>query len=543
MPHPTFRRSRWSAALVAAAGALLLSGSAPAVAAEFVVTKTADTRDGTCDADCSLREAVEAASAAPDADVITLAAGGYDLTLWDPGNRAAGGDLAPTGDVTIRGAGPAETTVRLAVDPDDYDEVFDVRGAGTRVTLEDFTITGGNQWGLTGGGISASNGADLTLRRMVVRENASDYNAGWASGGGIHFNGNALHIEDSALLENTADWGGALAMQGGSAVVVNTTFTRNTGAGHRGRDLGQRGVARRAAARHDRRQQERRGLRRRDRDEPVQGHHPELGRHRQRPARMRRERRDARVEPRRQRRSARPRRRHLPALRRGRRSARGRSGLAGTLTTGDNGIPVLLPQAGSWAIGAVSTDCPAADATGRSRSGAAVCAAGAAEPLPGTPSPVAPGDETPPVDGGGSGGGTPPGDGAGGGAGTGTGAPPAVDPPVSAPPAPAPAGPAAPADLSAPKLVLPKRLAVDARRKRAALTLSCPAGETRCVVAARLERTRVVKGKRRTRAPRLRHDHTQRQGQGHAAPEAHAQRARRRRRPPHRHRDAEGHRP
>jgi hypothetical protein len=55
-----------------------------------------------------------------------------------------------------------------------------------------------------------------------------------------------------------------------------------------------------------------------------------------------------------------------------------------------------------------------------------------------------------------------------------------------------------PTDTTAPKLTLPKRLAVDARRKRASLSLTCPATETRCVVAARLERTRVVKGKRRT---------------------------------------------
>jgi CSLREA domain-containing protein len=34
----------------------------------FQVTKTVDTDDGTCDADCSLREAMGAANASPGAD-------------------------------------------------------------------------------------------------------------------------------------------------------------------------------------------------------------------------------------------------------------------------------------------------------------------------------------------------------------------------------------------------------------------------------------------------------------------------------------------
>src|SRR4030095_3590474 len=38
----------------------------------FVVTKTADTNDGVCDADCSLREAVVAANTNAGADVVTF---------------------------------------------------------------------------------------------------------------------------------------------------------------------------------------------------------------------------------------------------------------------------------------------------------------------------------------------------------------------------------------------------------------------------------------------------------------------------------------
>ncbi len=42
---------------------LLLAQGQPAVAVTFGVTKTADTNNGTCDADCSLREAISAANA------------------------------------------------------------------------------------------------------------------------------------------------------------------------------------------------------------------------------------------------------------------------------------------------------------------------------------------------------------------------------------------------------------------------------------------------------------------------------------------------
>ena len=59
------------AALAASVMAVVLTS--PAWAATFAVTKTTDTNDGACDeADCSLREAIIAANAAPDLDRITM---------------------------------------------------------------------------------------------------------------------------------------------------------------------------------------------------------------------------------------------------------------------------------------------------------------------------------------------------------------------------------------------------------------------------------------------------------------------------------------
>jgi CSLREA domain-containing protein len=47
----------------------------------FPVPKTDDTNDGTCDPDCSLREAIDAANTNPGADDVPVPAGFYLLTL------------------------------------------------------------------------------------------------------------------------------------------------------------------------------------------------------------------------------------------------------------------------------------------------------------------------------------------------------------------------------------------------------------------------------------------------------------------------------
>ena len=69
--------TRLAAVLILAATAALGRGGilpAPrAAASTFAVTKTADTNDGVCDADCSLREAMTTANASPGADTITFA--------------------------------------------------------------------------------------------------------------------------------------------------------------------------------------------------------------------------------------------------------------------------------------------------------------------------------------------------------------------------------------------------------------------------------------------------------------------------------------
>ncbi|HEX5714727.1 MAG TPA: CSLREA domain-containing protein [Thermoanaerobaculia bacterium] len=71
----------------------------PVQAAVFTVTKTADSFDGVCDRDCSLREAVSAANLGvptDDTDVVVIPAGVYQLT-----RLGAGEDFNSSGDLDV----------------------------------------------------------------------------------------------------------------------------------------------------------------------------------------------------------------------------------------------------------------------------------------------------------------------------------------------------------------------------------------------------------------------------------------------------------
>jgi len=117
-------------------------------AATFTVTKPADTNDGACNADCSLREAIIAANAAPGADVITLPAGTYTLSRTGVDNTAANGDLDVTGPLTINGAAQATTIIEAGSSSSTaIDRLFSFNplgsAAGFAVSLNNLTLRHG----------------------------------------------------------------------------------------------------------------------------------------------------------------------------------------------------------------------------------------------------------------------------------------------------------------------------------------------------------------------------------------------------------------
>ncbi len=244
-------RSRHGIAVMA--GVLLLSISPLARAATFVVTKTADTNDGACDSDCSLREAIIAANANAGADTITLPAGTYTLTIPGTGEDAgATGDLDIVGDLTINGAGAATTIV----DGGGLDRVFHVVSSFTVVingiTIRNgATVAGDNGGGLlNAGGIvtlnncvisgntttSGGNGAGLynddtmTVTNCTVTGNST---AGGGNGGGIYDNGNSLTITNSTISGNSVPGGdgAGLYANGNLQTVSQSTFSANTASG------------------------------------------------------------------------------------------------------------------------------------------------------------------------------------------------------------------------------------------------------------------------------------------------------------------------
>jgi CSLREA domain-containing protein len=198
---------------------LVLALSAPpaALAATFTVTKTADTLDGACDADCSLREAVAAANATPGADTIVLGAATYRLTRVTPRpadqdddvtideDDNATGDFDITDDLLIRGK-----RGYTAVDAGLLERVFEIL-PGVAVEFRDFEIRRGYE---RERGAGIFNAGTLKLVRMRLRLNlaASGFNRGQ---GGAVANIGTLSIADSHVLDNVAAGGEASSGEGG----------------------------------------------------------------------------------------------------------------------------------------------------------------------------------------------------------------------------------------------------------------------------------------------------------------------------------------
>jgi CSLREA domain-containing protein len=217
---------------LALACALFLSVASFAKAATFVVTKTADTNDGVCDSDCSLREAIIAANNNPGADIITLPAGNYVLTIAGADEDAsATGDLDITDSVTINGAGAASTIVDAG---GIVDRVFHILG-GT-VAFNDITIRNGlPPSGENGAGIFNASG-NLTLTRCVISGNTT---TGGGNGAGIFMDGFTL-IDSTTISGNNTGGGGngggvydnsgAVTIQS-STIALNSALTNGDGGG------------------------------------------------------------------------------------------------------------------------------------------------------------------------------------------------------------------------------------------------------------------------------------------------------------------------
>jgi CSLREA domain-containing protein len=191
--------------------ALITLASQPAGAANFTVTKFADTNDGACNTDCSLREAIIDANSNGQVDTITLITGTYTLAIGGTGEDAATtGDLDITTPVTITGAGPNQTII----DGGALDGVFHT--LSDTVVISGLTISNGS----SGGGIR--NGANLTLINTIIISNDANL-----IGGGI-FNHGLMVISNSLVISNTADSNGGGIYNNGTLTMSASTVSGNS---------------------------------------------------------------------------------------------------------------------------------------------------------------------------------------------------------------------------------------------------------------------------------------------------------------------------
>jgi CSLREA domain-containing protein len=246
----------------------------------YNVSKTTDTADGVCDADCSLREAIGASNVTPGA--VLVPAGNYALTLAGAGeDNNATGDLDVKAALGLYGAGATATVI----DAGDLDRPLHV-DAGTAtnrisahlngltltngtvtndgggvllaaasdfLTLDDVAITNnvatlnggglrsasrallrrvtlrGNQAGSNGGGASFSGGLDTTVE---VRDSTIDGNLSQSAvsggGGGIHATAR-LRLDQVTVSGNSANFagGGVYVTAAGTLVMRNATIVGN----------------------------------------------------------------------------------------------------------------------------------------------------------------------------------------------------------------------------------------------------------------------------------------------------------------------------
>lgn len=223
--------SAWGVGLLAS-GLLVLA--APAASGQTTYTVDAghitgaaatddEGPDGTCDADCSLREAVIAANANPGADVITFAAPGtvsLALTGAEAGDASVN-DLDLIDDVTIQGH-PDGTTVTTAEMPLNAESrAFETDDIA--VELVDLAVVDGENSG-AGGGALLGNNSPVTLTRVSMSGNQAP------GGGAVRILGGSLTVTDSTFQANAAafDGGAVQVFQADAASFTGSTFTGNT---------------------------------------------------------------------------------------------------------------------------------------------------------------------------------------------------------------------------------------------------------------------------------------------------------------------------
>lgn len=218
---------------------------------DFVVTNTGYRNDGCTTDDCTLLEAINAANANGDANVIRFAFGLgpatelpssastalYSITgpvsILGPGARQLsinGGNLARVLTVSSANVALSGVTLTNGLPSVGFDGGAIHNSGG--LTLTDCTIknsvVAGDSGGGNGGGLFNASGASATLLRCTFNNNLSQQ----GFGGGAIFNSGTLTATNCTITGNSAPSGGgilAVSNNGNSLTTLrNCTITNNT---------------------------------------------------------------------------------------------------------------------------------------------------------------------------------------------------------------------------------------------------------------------------------------------------------------------------
>jgi CSLREA domain-containing protein len=206
-----------AALFIVALATFALAQSNPTIPANtLIVNKTADTNDGICDADCSLREAITAANSTVAPDTITFA-------LPPSSTIVLSGTQLPiiTWTLTIDGS----TTSGLTISGNDQSRLFEI-AFGAVATMTHLILSDG--YSAKEGGAVINYGT-FVFFHGTIKDSATFY------GGAIyairHWSGSedifsTTIISNSTLINNSATNGGAI-VNNGYLTVTNSTINSN----------------------------------------------------------------------------------------------------------------------------------------------------------------------------------------------------------------------------------------------------------------------------------------------------------------------------
>ncbi len=217
-----------------------------ASAATRKVTKTSDTNDGVCNADCSLREAIAVAS---NDDLIVFASPLFDA----PQIISLGSQLFVNKKITINGKGAnllsirsgavgfrvfaisspgyltlTGTTIRDGNDSDEGGAFFVNQSA--KLYLTDCFITG-NKSDIAGSAIEMRFSSTVSIDRTTISANEVTTASSSTESGVIHNVGGSLFIQSSTISGNFSALGTGGIWSNHTLAIGNSTIVNNTASG------------------------------------------------------------------------------------------------------------------------------------------------------------------------------------------------------------------------------------------------------------------------------------------------------------------------